>query len=202
MKKIIYPDWVEKFRTKGHTIRKVKNGYGLYSCTSIYVKGSYPKSVQTYLGMITEKDGFIPKGSSLAHHHFIEYGFTHILWLNFKRDIVRSSYGGDELTAKLGLIFYVFHSVDPLIIQSTYLSHTIEQELIQRSFNTNRRRLVTIQKKIEHLFSQVVSDEDDRIVLRHLLMLNVIDKSNKSLIKPVFSTQIIELLERNGLLYE
>ena len=29
-KKNIYPEWAEKFRTKGKTIRKVRNGYGLY----------------------------------------------------------------------------------------------------------------------------------------------------------------------------
>ena len=29
-----YPEWVEKYRTKGCTIRKVRNGYGLYTLTS------------------------------------------------------------------------------------------------------------------------------------------------------------------------
>ena len=57
---VTYPDWVEKFRSPGHTIKKTKQGYGLYSCTSKYVPGGKPKSVQTYLGKITP-DGFIPK---------------------------------------------------------------------------------------------------------------------------------------------
>ena len=57
---VTYPDWAEKYRGKGRTIRKVRNGYGLYQCTSVYVSGQkYPKSIQKYLGMITEKDGFI-----------------------------------------------------------------------------------------------------------------------------------------------
>ena len=34
---VTYPDWVEKFRSPGHTIKKTKQGYGLYSCTSKYV---------------------------------------------------------------------------------------------------------------------------------------------------------------------
>ena len=54
-KSVVYPDWVEKYRGKGRTIRKVRNGYGLYACTSTYSPGQkYPKSVSTYLGMITE----------------------------------------------------------------------------------------------------------------------------------------------------
>ena len=57
---VTYPDWVEKFRSPGHTIKKTKQGYGLYSCTSKYVPGGKPKSIQTYLGKITP-DGFIPK---------------------------------------------------------------------------------------------------------------------------------------------
>ena len=61
-KSVVYPEWAEKFRGKERTIRKVRDGYGLYQCTSVYQPGQkYPKSVQKYLGMITEKDGFIPK---------------------------------------------------------------------------------------------------------------------------------------------
>lgn len=32
-KKNVYPEWAEKFRAEGKTIRKVRNGYGLYECT-------------------------------------------------------------------------------------------------------------------------------------------------------------------------
>lgn len=202
MKKLVYPDWVEKFRTKGRTIRKVKNGYALYSCTSVYVKGSYPKSVQTYLGMITEEDGFIPKGSSIATHQFIEYGLSYILWLNFKRDLIRASYGGDEITARLGVIYYLFHSLDPSLIRSTYLANEIEDTLITRAKNTNLRRLVTIANKVEYLLKQSIPEEEERNLLKSLLMLCVIDKSNSSLIRPILSIQIKEILERNGLKYE
>lgn len=34
-KKNVYPEWAEKFRAEGKTIRKVRNGYGLYECTSL-----------------------------------------------------------------------------------------------------------------------------------------------------------------------
>ena len=40
---VTYPDWVEKFRSPGHTIKKTKQGYDLYSCTSKYVPGGKTK---------------------------------------------------------------------------------------------------------------------------------------------------------------
>ena len=40
---VTYPDWVEKFRSPAHTIKKTKQGYSLYSCTSKYVPGGKPK---------------------------------------------------------------------------------------------------------------------------------------------------------------
>lgn len=70
-KKNIYPEWAEKFRAEGKTIRKVRNGYGLYECTSTYVPGQkYPKSVQKYLGMITEKMVLFQRNLSQILLHF------------------------------------------------------------------------------------------------------------------------------------
>lgn len=42
MRTVTYPDWAEKYRGKGRTIRKVRNGYGLYQCTSVYVSVQIP----------------------------------------------------------------------------------------------------------------------------------------------------------------
>ena len=84
---VTYPDWVEKFRSPGHTIKKTKQGYGLYSCTSKYVPGGKPKSVQTYLGKITP-DGFIPKSVVSKHPVYVEFGLSHFIISSFKRDLM------------------------------------------------------------------------------------------------------------------
>lgn len=53
------PEWAEKYRKPGTTIKKIGNGYYLYSATSKTVEGKkHPVSVQNYLGRITE-DGLI-----------------------------------------------------------------------------------------------------------------------------------------------
>lgn len=53
------PEWAEKCRRPGTTIKKIGNGYYLYTATSHIAAGKkYPVSVQNYLGRITE-DGLI-----------------------------------------------------------------------------------------------------------------------------------------------
>jgi hypothetical protein len=52
-----YPDWVNAFKEKGTSIKKVGNEYYLYSATSKRVPGKkYPQPVEDYIGKIT-KDG-------------------------------------------------------------------------------------------------------------------------------------------------
>ena len=49
-----YPDWVQKYRTKGTTVKKKGDSYYLYKRTSRRVKGKkYPQPVDTYIGVIT-----------------------------------------------------------------------------------------------------------------------------------------------------
>ena len=52
-----YPDWVNAFKEKGTSIKKVGNEYYLYKSTSKRVPGKkYPQPIQEYIGTIT-KDG-------------------------------------------------------------------------------------------------------------------------------------------------
>jgi len=50
----IYPDWVQSFKTKGTTIKRVRDNYYLYKHTSKRVPGKKnPVPVDTYIGKIT-----------------------------------------------------------------------------------------------------------------------------------------------------
>ena len=54
-----YPDWVQKYRTKGTTVKKKGDSYYLYKRTSRRVKGKkYPQPVDTYIGVITRKESY------------------------------------------------------------------------------------------------------------------------------------------------
>ena len=49
-----YPDWVQRYRIKGTTVKKKGDSYYLYKRTSRRVKGKkYPQPVDTYIGVIT-----------------------------------------------------------------------------------------------------------------------------------------------------
>lgn len=197
----VYPDWVEKYRGKGKTIRKVRNGYGLYKCTSVYVKGSKnPKSKQEYLGMITEKDGFVPKKVVPAHPEYYEYGLSHFIMLNFKRDIMRSSYSSNNDFVILAIIQYIFGSIDPVFIRATWISRGIEDELIDYSSKISDIRINNISKRIDKLIISALPDENDRNIVIKLLFLTVREASNTDSV--TFPQEVIDILKRNGLKYE
>lgn len=78
-----YPDWVQKYRTRGTTVKKKGDAYYLYKRTSRRVKGKkYPQPVDTYIGVITP-EGVIQsnkKKVSLSDAEVWEYGFSKALW--------------------------------------------------------------------------------------------------------------------------
>lgn len=77
----VYPEWVQKQKTKGTTVKKVGNNYYLYRHSSKRVSGKkYPVPVDTYIGKITP-DGIEQSGSkkiSVDNPEVIvkEYGFS------------------------------------------------------------------------------------------------------------------------------
>lgn len=200
-RKIVYPDWVEKYRTKGRTIRKVRDGYGLYSCTSVYVKGSTPKSVQKYLGMITEKDGFIPKVSIPECPRYIEYGLSHFLLRNFKRDLQRASFGGYEEIVYLGIVMFMFGSVEPCFIRSTFLTYDRAEEYVAYAEKVNISRIKSLVTRIERVLVKKIPDENERNTLIRLLFLCVVDTENTIRRLPDLPEEVASIIERNGLKY-
>ena len=78
-----YPDWVQKYRTKGTTVKKKGDSYYLYKRTSRRVKGKkYPQPVDTYIGVITP-EGVIQSNKrkiSLTDAEVWEYGFSKAVW--------------------------------------------------------------------------------------------------------------------------
>jgi hypothetical protein len=201
-KKIVYPEWAEKYRTKGHTIRKVRDGYGLYRCTSVYVKGSYPKSVQEYLGMITENDGFIPKIAISKEPAFVEFGLSRFILANYRRTLQRSSFnnGAQDDVIALGLIHYIFGGVKPCFIMATYISQGKADNLIRRANAISLSRIKAISSKIGKLLERDIPDEEERRTLVNLLLLCVIDPENPGA-KPRIPDDALEIMERSGLKY-
>lgn len=197
-----YPEWAEKFRSKEHTIRKVRNGYGLYKCTSVYVSGApYPKSVQEYLGMITEEDGFIPKKTVTDHPNYIEYGLSHFIWLNFRRDLQRASYQSLEGLLRLGVVKYIFGNVSEELLPYTFISDGHAEEMVRVLQSSSMQRIDNLAKKIDVLLTKRIPGQAERTVLEGLLRCCVLDAKNKLSQTPALPEKAREIIERNGLRY-
>ncbi len=81
--KRVYPEWVQKQRTRGTTVKKKGDTYYLYKRTSRRVPGKkYPQPVDTYIGIITP-EGVIEskkKKVSMTGIEVKEYGFSKAVW--------------------------------------------------------------------------------------------------------------------------
>lgn len=79
----VYPDWVQRYRERGTTIKKKGESYYLYKRTSKRVPGKkYPQPVDTYVGIITP-GGVIQtqrKRVELTDIEVREYGYSNVLW--------------------------------------------------------------------------------------------------------------------------
>ena len=78
----VYPEWVQKHRRKGTTIKKVGNNYYLYKHSSKRVPGKkYPVPVDTYIGRITQegvvKSEIKKVDTAKAQVIVKEYGFSY-----------------------------------------------------------------------------------------------------------------------------
>ena len=201
MSKVInkYPDWVEKYRGKGKTIRKTAYGYGLYKCTSVYDKEKgYPRSIQEFLGVIDKDKGFIPKVKKNSSPKYIEYGLSTFIMLNFKREIKRCAYGSgkDERLIKIGIINFIFDTYSKQLVKHSYLTY-LDDDILNYVDSVNQKRVKTISKKIDELFKLKIQDEKERLDLINILKLSVIDK--ETLIKPVISEEIKDIIDKAGL---
>ena len=81
MSEKVYPDWVQKQKTTGTTVKKVGNNYYLYKHSSKRVHGKKnPVPVDTYIGKITpegiEKSGSKKVAVNDAEVIVKEYGFS------------------------------------------------------------------------------------------------------------------------------
>lgn len=150
--------------------------------------------------MITEKDGFIPKKSSSDPVIFLEYGLSHFILANFKRDLSRSVYGHpQDDTIIAGVIYYMFGSIDDVFVLSTYASKSCEEEVLRRTRDgISVNRLSAISKKISSLIEKNIPDDKDRLLLTKLLFLCVIGKDrDPSSVR--YPAVVKETAERYGL---
>ena len=95
-----YPDWVNAFKEKGTSVKKVGNEYYLYRSTSKRVPGKkYPQPVQEYIGAIT-REGVIKthvRKISTDRVRVYEYGMSFVLQSLLPEAFLINSHDQDTL---------------------------------------------------------------------------------------------------------
>jgi hypothetical protein len=105
-----YPDWVNAFKEKGTSVKKVGNEHYLYHSTSKRVPGKkYPQPVQEYIGTIT-REGVIRthvRKISTDKVRVYEYGMSFALQSLLPETFLINSH--DKDTLRLAFLHIVKH---------------------------------------------------------------------------------------------
>ena len=202
--KVEFPEWVERYRGPGKTIKKTKSGYALYQCTSTYVAGHSPKSVQTYLGVIKEDVGFIPKKTAMpmAGPVYVEYGLSHLIWTNLRSKIAGALWNPTADLIKLGILGFIFGSVEEIYIRSCFLTYSDADRLVGLLETVNPKRLQTAKGVVEKELRRAIPDESEYNHVTRLLMLCVADVGAANGKGPSLSDFLQEILNKNRLRFD
>jgi len=95
-----YPDWVNQFKEKGTSVKKVGNQYYLYHTTSKRIPGKkYPQPVQEYIGTITKEGAARTKMRKISTDSVkvYEYGMSYALQSLLPKTFLINSHSGETL---------------------------------------------------------------------------------------------------------
>ena len=177
------PSWATKYKGKNKSLKYLGNDrYGLYEVTSKYdsIKG-YSKSIQTFIGVISKDEGLVLKKKRINDKaDYLEYGLSHFLYLNFKRNIQRSIGKGDskyiDYLIKLIIVKYVFGQVYDEFIDMTYLCLDRADEIKEYKNKISDKRINNGANRINTYLSRCINDDKDlNLLINYLRLINIRD---------------------------
>lgn len=197
------PLWATKYKGKNKSLKYLGNDkYGLYEVTSKYDPSlGYSKSIQSFIGVISEDKGLVLKKKKVDDNTpYLEYGLSHFIYLNFKRNIQRSIGKGDSVyidyLIKLIIVKYVFNQVYDEYLDMTYLCKDKVNEIKDYKNKISDVRINSGAKRINTYLSKVIKDEKDfNLLINHLRLITVKDKQD---INVFISDDLKGLLDKYG----
>lgn len=177
------PSWATKYKGRNKSLKYLGNDrYGLYEVTSKYdsIKG-YSKSIQTFIGVISKDEGLVLKKKRVNDKaDYLEYGLSHFLYLNFKRNIQRSIGKGDskyiDYLIKLIIVKYVFGQVYDEFIDMTYLCLDRADEIKEYKNKISDKRINNGANRINTYLSRCINDDKDlNLLINYLRLINIRD---------------------------
>lgn len=187
------PQWAKDFAPKGSHLRCASaNTFSVVEATSKYVKGSKPKSVQTYLGTI-DKNGFHPKEENSKQ---LEWGLSSFIYNRYKREIMRRTYGYTkdvfDTLFRLAIILFVHGFIDDDSIVLSFIGYEKHESLTEALPSINMKRLEKCRDCIADEFKKDFKDLSNKakgtLAFEHIVGVNSkmeYSKQSKTLLKEI-----------------
>jgi len=134
-----YPDWVNKYKERGTSVKKVGSEYYLYRTTSKRVPGKkYPQPIQEYIGKITREGVIRTKVRKISTDRVkvYEYGLSHALETLLPEKFLVNSHDKETM-------HFAFLHIVKWVSPKSYLLRDIELPTIEQlhiSLNTQIKR--------------------------------------------------------------
>ena len=180
MKKNDLPAWAKKYDGKGIAFRKRGDSFALFRVSSHREQGKkYPVLDQTYLGTISERDGFSPSyEKAKTNDMLLECGLSHFIMANFHRELLRSVFNSSHDLADnkiaAAIVLFLYGAITPRTVRLTSVTHGREDTVL-RLGSSSLSSLENLRKRSENLFSEKFGDESDRNDLICILMQEIVD---------------------------
>lgn len=175
------PSWATKYKGKNKSLKYLGNDkYGLYEVTSKYDPSlGYSKSIQSFIGVISKDKGLVLKKRKVDDNTaYLEYGLSHFIYLNFKRNIQRSIGKGDSVyidyLIKLIIVKYVFGQIYDEYLDMTYLCIDKVNEIKEYKNKISDVRINNGAKRINTYLSKIIQDEKElNLLINHLRLITI-----------------------------
>ncbi len=202
------PDWVLKYKTKGYTVRlNAKSCYCLYRVWSEYVPGSHPKTHSEYVGVIKEKEGLVTAEERTRSkikeerkgHYNLEYGYSEMLYRNFRRSLQRSLFNVKgrraEIEIRLAIARNIYGDDSEEMLSLSWWTARNLKEALEIAASLNEKRKKPLDARLEELLRSKIVDENDRYILKEWLLLAVAREDEESP-SPLYSPKALGLAEK------
>lgn len=126
----------------------------------------YPVLDQTYLGTVSERDGFSPSNErAKTDDVLLECGLSHFVMANFRRELLRSVFNSSPDLADnkiaAAIVLFLYGAITPRTVRLTCVAYGRE-DVIVRLGSSSLPSLDNLRKRIESLFRERFGDENDR----------------------------------------
>lgn len=167
MKKNDLPAWAKKYDGKGIAFRRRGDSLAVFRVSSHREQGrKYPVLDQTYLGTVSERDGFSPSNErAKTDDALLECGLSHFVMANFHRDLLRSVFNSSPDLADnkiaAAIVLFLYGAITPRTVRLTSVTHGREDTVLSLG-SSSLPSLENLRKRIENLFTERFGDENDR----------------------------------------